>query len=243
MDGLFSRSLQRGRAFFLALTILPMALASTPTLALASSSSSAGEDEDHFVSYDSIIRSLQNQTDGYGSSSRAKARANVPYTDPFDTIMIHAGVGYSGLVETVALPDGDRLFLNQKGFQASLGIDLFSEHWMAEGTARSFGESEENASARAQLKEFELKVLYKKRFSGQMGLHAGGGLSGRYLTIYRADGALEYTTPSSLAVVGLDLFMNENLSLGLDLAGRQAMIGETVDRSSFDATVRLDTHF
>jgi hypothetical protein len=43
--------------------------------------------------------------------------------------------------------------------------------------------------------------------------------------------------------VGLDLFMNENLSLGLDLAGRQAMIGETVDRSSFDATVRLDTHF
>jgi hypothetical protein len=206
--------------------------------------SSAYGDEDDILSYDNIVRDLQQQAEAprAASSSRTRVRGSSYSSDPFENVLIHAGIGMSAIVESVTLPDNNVTYLNQKGIQAALGIDLFSPNWMAEGTARSFGESED-AVNRVSLKEFELKVFYKRRFSSQLGLRAGGGLSGRYMTIRQADTIIDTTTPSSVATIGFDFFLSEGLSLGVEVSGRQAMIGETLDRASADGTVRIDTHF
>ncbi len=47
----------------------------------------------------------------------------------------------------------------------------------------------------------------------------------------------------SIATGGLEMYLGDRFSVGLDLNGRFAMVGETLDKNSFDATLRMDTHF
>lgn len=208
------------------------------------------EDQD-MLGYDSIVNELNREVQA-PTSLRSRGGSTVPVSDPFDNILIHGGVGFAHTMQTLDLgPNGGRTYFNQRGFQATLGIDLFSENWMAEGSARSFGESGES-STRISLKEFELKILYKNMLSQKLGFRVGGGLSARYMTI-RQDSAstteqpigqtIETTTPSSVATLGLDMFLSKGFSLGLDLSTRNTMIAETLDRDSYDATFRVDTHF
>ncbi len=157
--------------------------------------------------------------------------------------MMHGGIGFAGFVQRVRLADGTSYTMSQQGMQASLGIDLFSPNWMAEGTARTFGEDGKER-VRSSVQEFELKVYYKDKFAKQFGYRAGAGLTGRYLTIKEQGFAdREYTTPTSVASLGTDLFITPSVSVGADLNARSSLIGDTIDKNSFDATLRLDTHF
>lgn len=196
------------------------------------------------MGYDAIVKELS-ETRPAGAPGTSRSRYQRPSVgeDPFDSIWMHGGIGFATSIQTLGLPNGDKAYLNQRGMQASLGIDLFSESWMAEGTVRSFGESED-AAAQVALKEFELKVLYKSRLSQQLGFRAGGGLNARYMTVKDSSGLVgDYTTPSSVATLGLDLYLSRAFSFGLDVSARNTMIAETIDQNSFDATIRADTHF
>ncbi len=206
-------------------------------------SGSSYEDDSH-VGYDSILRQLNREAAQQElSSSRARASLMKTTKDPFESIWIHMGVGLAHPMQTLSLGDGKSAYVGSRGIQAALGIDLFSEHWMAEGTARSFAESED-ANTRVSLKEFELKIYYKDRITKPLAYRLGGGITGRYMTIARTgDTTLEYTTPSSVGTMGLDFFLTEKLSLGADLSVRSSMVSDTLDRSSVDATLRMDTHF
>jgi hypothetical protein len=202
-------------------------------------------DDDELLGYDMIIKDLQSKTSAplpNSSTSRAQKYALSEDQDPLGNVLIHAGVGVSALVQTIKLPSGNHSYLNQKGFQATLGIDLFSDNWIAEGAARSFGDSEDKVNT-SSIKEFELKILYHRKINPQLGARLGGGVSGRYLTIQRLDGTLDYTTPTSVATMGLELFLSDSLSLAFEVSGRQSLIGETIDHSSADGTLRVDTHF
>lgn len=194
------------------------------------------------MSYDAIVDQLGRENSARQASSRAKILRNTS-TDPFDNVLMHGGIGVANYIQRVRLSDGTSYTMNQRGIQAALGLDLFSPNWMAEGTARSFGE-EGNSRVRSSVQEFELKVIYKDRTSKHLGYRAGLGLTGRYLTI-KEQGLAEakYTTPSSVATVGGDFFVSDKFSVGADLNARTALIGETIDKNSFDATLRMDTHF
>lgn len=217
-----------------------LAILLATSLGLASTAHAAIEDdEDASVdNYDTILNQLNKET--------AKSTARIggaPGTSPFDDVWIHAGIGLAGLVQEVTFDDGSTYTLNNRGIQAALGIDLFSEHWLAEGTARSFGENDDNAN-RASVQEFELRVIYKDRLAPKANFKFGGGLSGRYLTLKRVGQApIEYSTPMSIATTGLEFYLADRISVGVDFNGRFAMIGETLDKNSFDATLRMDTHF
>ena len=198
------------------------------------------EYEEDVVGYDTIIRDLGREI----APAPVATRARSPRTrDPFESIWIHGGIGVATLMQDLDFGDGQNIYLGQRGVQAALGIDLFSPNWMAEGTVRNFNE---HADARASilLKEFELKILFKDKFSRQLGYHLGGGLAARYMTIRHVTyGTLEYTTPSSVASLGMDLFLSDRISLGAEMSARNTLISETIDRVSYDATLRLDTHF
>ncbi len=198
---------------------------------------SEGEDQ----SFDAIVNDLSRQVDRPAPSS--KAHVGSPTSDSFDAVMFHGGVGLGGVAETLNLPDGKQVYFGQKGIQVSFGIDLFSPNWLAEGTYRNFAQSDSSA-IHVALQEFEMKFLYKTMIAPQAGLRAGGGLSARYMTVTEPTStATVYTTPSGLATIGLDVYLNEKFSLGVDLTGRSSMVSETPDKSSADATLRMDAHF
>ena len=208
------------------------------TLLTQSSSAAVMEDERDQLGYDAIINELNREAErpylkGKMSSSRG--------ADPFDTILFHGGLGMATLMQSVSFDDGRSVYLGQKGIQASFGIDLFSANWMAEGTARTFNESED-VPQKVSLQEFELKIMFKERLARQLGLRLGGGLSARYMNLHRAGETRTYTTPSGLASLGFDIFINDKVSFGADLNGRSAMITDTPDKNSIDATLRVDFH-
>ena len=134
------------------------------------------------------------------------------------------------------------------GLQVSLGIDLFSRHWMAEGTIRNFGKSKRD-NMESTLREFDLKLVYRSNLNTFLKFKTGAGLSGRFLKLRKLDGladesdVTEYSTPSSMFFVGLSSFITDGLSIGAEAAGRISMISDTVDRNSLDLTLRVDTHF
>lgn len=191
------------------------------------------------LGYESIVNQLNREMEGPAPRVQTKRSA----FDPFSEVMFHAGLGYAGLNQVITLSDGTNLHLNQRGMQVSFGIDLFSRNWLAEGTARSFGQSDE-LGTKASVQEFELKVVYHDRSgTGAAGYHLGAGLSGRYLNLQSRSGEqVTYSTPMGVATAGLDFFMSEKVSLGFDLNARDALIAESPDKGSYDATLRLDFH-
>lgn len=203
----------------------------------STNTSSSSSDDGESIGYDSIVNDLNREADR--PALRARQAAN--RSTGMESILFHGGVGVAALMEMVTFEDGSQAYLSQKGIQASFGIDLFSSNWLAEGTARTFNEAEDNAK-RPALQEFELKVIYRDRLSRQVGIRVGGGLSARYLSVKRPDDTYIYTTPTSVATMGLDIFMNDTVSFGFDLSGRSAMVADTPDKNSIDTTLRLDFH-
>jgi hypothetical protein len=203
------------------------------------STTALAQEQDSHDDYDTILNQLSKEN--ARSSSRLSLSNQGP--SPFDDVWIHAGIGLAGLVQELQFADGKIHSMSNRGIQAALGIDLFSEHWLAEGTARSFGENEEGP-VRASVQEFELRVIFKDRLAPKANFKFGAGLSGRYLTVKRfGEAPIEYSTPMSIATTGLEMYLADRFSVGIDFNGRFAMIGETIDKNSFDATLRMDTHF
>ncbi len=201
-----------------------------------------------YVTYDSIVEDLQKQNAKQPTPSAARSStrsnwfsSNTAGGDPFENVWIHAGVGFAQTTQTLSLPNGLEAVNSGRGVQAAVGIDILGPNLSAEGAVRTFGETEDSSS-KVTLKEFDLKILFKSRAS-RLGFRAGGGLSARYMTVRSMANTYDITTPASVVTVGGDIFITSAISLGLDLSTRNAMISETFDRSSFDGTVRLDTHF
>jgi hypothetical protein len=203
----------------------------------------ASYEEEDVVGYDTILKDL-NREAARPIETQSRAKIQRPSRDPFENVWIHGGIGLSTMIETINFDDGQSAYANLKGIQASLGIDLFSENWFAEGSARSLDQDGVTNSTQIQLKEFDIKIMYKDRFSRHLGFRVGAGLTGRYLRVHRPMmEPVEYTTPSSIGSMGLDLYFSDRFSLGTEISARSALIAETVDRMAFDATFRIDTHF
>lgn len=196
-------------------------------------------DEDSDVSYEEIVKDLSKEQRNATNSSRTSA-SNYS-RDSLDDVMIHGGVGITQMFGTVDHAAGTT-HLSQRGIQASLGIDLFSEHLLAEGTARNFSPQDYRGTS-ISLKEFDLKVIYHNTFAPKIGFKLGAGLAARYLHIASNMGTSDYTTPSSVITGGFEFLPARSLTVGADISQRSALIGETADRNSYDMTVRVDANF
>ena len=211
------------------------------TLTFISISANAALEEGDFINYDQIVRDLS-RDENPAPVTRTRWFAN-DQSDPLDSSTIHLGLGVCNIFGTVVLPDQHRTYLNNRGVQVALGIDLMSENWMAEGTVRSIGDNE-YANNGLSLKEFDLKFYFKSRLASGLSAKIGTGLSARYLRLQRNPyGEQVYTTPSALATAGFDVYASPHLSFGAEGSYRSTMVADTIDRDSYDITVRADTHF
>lgn len=201
-------------------------------LLLSTSAWAQSSDED-YVGYDTIVDDLT-------ASTRTP---QVKSGDPFDLISIHGGFGLVTSHLSLDLADGKSYSGFQKGFEASLGIDLFSPKWMAEGALRSFSSSQVEKGIYASLSEFNLRLMYRNPVGRLVRIRLGLGVAARYLELKTADQRQEFSTPASILSVGLEAALSRNLSVGAELAYRSALITETADKGAADATLSLGAHF
>lgn len=203
----------------------------------ASSWASSSWGSEDVLGYDAIVNELNREND-----RPLTGKSTTLYSSPsLDTVLFHGGIGIASLMQTVTFADGSRTHLSQKGIQASFGIDLFSRRWIAEGTARTFDKSEDSNQP-VSLQEFELKVIHKDQFNPSWGYRIGAGLSARYMNLHIGYDTETFTTPSGVATLGLDFYVTNKMSFGVDINGRSAMITETPDTRSIDGTLRVDFH-
>ena len=184
------------------------------------------------ISYDDLISRLHKKKSQIVSSQ----------SSVLDNISIHAGVGF--ITSAVMVQQSNHLSqLNLNGFQISLGIDLFSPNWVAEGAIRNFG-SGSNSFETHSFREVDLKAFYRSPSSAQsVGFRLGGGLATQYLD-YREPGvSVSESSPAMILLGAVETNLNKNFGVGAELGYRSSLLSSNADRSSFDLMLRLDTFF
>ena len=202
----------------------------------------AAEDTDYEGGFDSLVKELTQ------SRSTVDESSNI---DPFDLVKIHFGIG---VVNTLITFDTNKGLVSggQHGFQASLGIDLFSPNWVAEGVVRSFAEVEMDQTW-ASLHEFDLKIAYQSTSRRFFNPFLGLGMAARYLDLKQMEKTspaaaptktlTQHSTPSSVIFTGISYPITDGMSLAAEISYRKPIIDETIERSAADFTIRFNTHF
>lgn len=187
------------------------------------------------IGYETIVQEL--------SKSRVKVEKQAPSRDPFALVKIHTGIGFTQSLLRVRKNNGDSVEGFNKGIQASLGIDLFSKNWFAEAVIRSFGDSEFDDNIIVQLKEFDLKVVYRSNPHNTFGFRTGLGLASRNISITELGSERSFSTPSSILLLGLDTNISEMLTIGGEFSYRSSFTSESDDRVAMDFALKIDAHF
>lgn len=211
--------------------------------ATAFSVSTHAAEVEEFEDFDNIVKSLSQSTSHIeGDIGR----------DPFDLVKLHFSVGVINNFLSLSTDRGPASGF-ESGMQATLGIDLFSDNWLAEGAVRSFSESEIENSLVA-LREFDLKIIYRMYPNRKIIPYLGFGVAASYLSIKESSSptslapslvtkSAKYSTPNSILLAGAHYRFTDALGMALDFSYRAPMIDETIQRSSVDMTLRLNTTF
>lgn len=192
--------------------------------------------EENYSGYDSIIRELSGSQHSSISTTSSGA---------MDVIRFHAGVGMIATHVSLDLPKPLPQKKTLRGFEARLGIDLFSPRWVAEGAVRTF-DPENIAEGQISLREFDLLVVYKNRAAKSLEMSIGGGMSARYLDItggVAGEFPRSNTTPASVFLFGLNAYITPAFSLGAQVSYRSPLVQETVDNGSFDGGLKIAGHW
>lgn len=183
------------------------------------------------LTYDELLQELQ---------SKHRSLHQKSYSS-FDDIKIYAGLGYINALSTIKHNQSD-IYRYQNGVQLSLGVDLFSRNWYAEGVFRNFGLTNYGFEE-LSLKEIDLKIGHQALISGAWFYTLGGGLTNRYL--HYSDPLHKFSsdvsTPFITLSTGAFLQLNSNLSFGIEINTKAALVGRTIDKNSNDFTLRMTT--
>lgn len=205
-----------------------------PSLVLA-------DDDASYTSYDSIISELRATAD--------ERPPTPPVSDGFDweEVAIHGGIGFATSWASVATPNGAVGSGLMKGVTVNFGTNLFTRKLRAEGAFTSYAQENFDENVKASLKEFELRVMYMNQMNEKTTLRFGLGLAARYLTVDSANSGqwenYQASTPSSVAMIGFERKITPSVAVGPDLSYRSALIAETIDKSAWNASFRLNATF
>ena len=196
--------------------------------------------EESYTGYDSIVNELKANSDDVPAP---RVRENLDWED----VAIHAGVAIAGSYVSVSSPQRISGAGLLKGLELDFGMNLFSRVLRAEGAFSNYAQEELDSSLKADLKQFELRLIYLPRLRDGMTVRFGGGIAARYMNLEsRVDGKwvnAEATTPSSLLLTGLEQRVSKNISFGPELSYRSTLVSDTFDKSSWDASFRLNATF
>jgi len=197
----------------------------------------ANYDDDSFVNYDSIISELK--------ASAEDVPEVVQNPLGWDEVAIHGGMSIATSFVSITAPNGAFGGGMMKGFEAHIGMNLFSRVARAELAYRSFA-PEDFGKVHVDLREVEARLIFLPVLQDKLLLRMGFGLTARYMEIDgRHNGESvhsEATTPASSVIVGVERKLSPAVSVGPDIAYRSALT-DSFDKSSWDAAIRLNATF
>jgi opacity protein-like surface antigen len=167
----------------------------------------------------------------------------------FDEVRIHAGAAFVNSFQDYVIAPGIRERGGIKGFDLNFGVDLFSEHWQAEGHLVNFPETGVS-DTRISSNGFELRLIYDTAIFEGITVHGGAGVANRSYTIKtstRPDhsvlrGENSFSSGASVLTAGLDYWPNGQISAGLELSNHLPMASGD-DPTSMDLAIKVNGHF
>jgi hypothetical protein len=192
----------------------------------------AEESEYDEVSYDSLVSEL----------TQTNMQRSERQISPFDEVRIHTGVSLVTAMTNIAIGNEQLTAINS-GMQLSLGIDLFSKYWIAEGSLRSFDDYKDSKQT-ITLKEFDIKFLHSVPVS-LYNVYGGLGLSARYLYLHNNETNVQtdYSTPASVVFLGFNKELSKSVSFGAECSRRATLISDTPDKTAYDLSLRMNAYF
>ena len=207
-------------------------------LMLAFSTNVRAEEDGSYVAYDAIVNELKASADDVPKATS---------TNDWDEVALHAGIGFSTSLVSFHLPDGNSGSGLFKGLQVSGGFNLFSRDVRAEAAYSAYQHESFAGNMGGDLKEFELRLVYSPKTSTGMIARFGAGLAARYMDIAvhgsASETAYSVSTPTTLLLFGLEKKVGKSVALGPDISYRSAIGGASIDKSSWDASLRLNATF
>ncbi len=214
-----------------------IALVLVNSMQLLASTESSTESEE--VPYDQLIRELNSRVNRH-----ERQRLQTSSIDPFEKLKIHLSLGFIQTVNAFSVADRS-MSRTEDGLQLGVGIDLFSEEWVAEGILKNFGQSTQNETTLA-MREFDLRLSYLQPAPEQkLKLRLANGLGARYLRYSSPwSGGPQYqTTPVYLLGLGLLVPVGNHFDLDFEVQGHLTLVNDTIDRHGLSLVFRLDNVF
>ena len=203
-------------------------------LSLSSTYIRAEEDGESFVHFESLVTELRQSADA-------------PTTKRQDTsweeVALHAGAGLTSSLINVTAPSGDRGTGLLKGLELFIGANLFTRVARAELLFRNYASEPLAPTLRADLREFELRFVYLPYFRDRMRLRLSAGLAARDMDLSTPGRRHVMSTPASSFAIGFERQLTPSVAISPGLAYRSAIISETFDKRSVDASVNLHATF
>lgn len=191
------------------------------------------------IPYDQLVQELNSMV-----HRRERQRVQVDSQDPFDQLQIHSSFGFVQSIDTL-LVNERTISRHEDGIQLSIGIDLFSPEWVAEGILKNFGQSTQNGTSFA-LREFDLRLGYLQMApKPKMKFRLANGLGARYLRYSNSwlNIATYQTTPVYTLGMGFLIPMGLHFDLDIEMQGHLPLISESIDRHGLSLVLRLDNVF
>jgi hypothetical protein len=178
-------------------------------------------------------------SDSFESQTRTtyEERGNI-----FDETRFHGGVALIQSFQDLQIAPGQRERGGIRGFEINVGVDLFSQNWIAQGVLTFFPESNINNTTLTS-NSFELQVLYEKPVLYGVTLHGGVGLANRFYNL-RTKGIADrsFYSGATAFTVGADYWPSGEVSVGVEVSNHLP-IANGDDPSSMDFGIKLTGHF
>jgi len=129
------------------------------------------------------------------------------------------------------------------GFDLHLGVELFSPQWVAEMNLRSFNNGRVNSATSVSLEDYDLQLVHQNDLQKTVSLRVGGGLSAQYLKTSVNGNSTTDTTPCFVALIGVDKAFSPKFSIGPDVSYRLPLESDSGEKSSLDASLRVNFYF
>ena len=200
----------------------------TSTIVWASSSQDSGKNYEE-LSYDDLLNEL--------TSKKQKLQES----NSTETPRLHAGIGYAHSFSNFAT-NGDKFSRHATGIQLSVGTDLISPEWYAEGIFRNYN-SDPDGSENFSLRELEAKIGYTNLLQNVWHYSISTGISNRFLKFSDSSRGInvDESTPDLVVATGIFAQVHKNISFGGEVSARTSMVSHSADQNSFDFALRLNT--
>lgn len=199
------------------------------------------QEDESFSSYESIINELRDSANAPEPSSDLENGLD------WDEIALHGGLSAAFSYISAESPSGRLGTGLLKGFEGHFGMNLFSRVSRAEMVYRNFSPEVLSRETTLTMNEFEARIVFLPVLRDRVLLRMGAGLSARQTEATFRDGAqtsrITQAHGASSLLLGFERKLAREVSLGPDFSYRSPMTNDSIEKSSWDASFRLNATF